>query len=174
MATIVDATYADIKALLAFLDQEGEVSLRSLADNNFKKVFLLSAASFFETEIQDIITAYATGAANNDERLLAFVKSTAIARKYFTYFAWRGTNANSFFGLFGETFAESCKAAVQIDPSLKESIAVFLELGNLRNELAHLNFAAFPMEKTTDELYEQYKIAQAFVDFLRARLAPSK
>ena len=48
------------------------------------------------------------------------------------------------------------------------SINAFLEFGSERNRLVHQNYAAFPMEKTLDEVYCLYKKSSHFVDALPA------
>lgn len=50
------------------------------------------------------------------------------------------------------------------DEELKESMQAFLEIGNERNKLVHQNYAAFPMEKTLEEIYKLYQCAFKFVE----------
>ena len=54
--TAVDNLHADLAALLVFLDDASEVSLRNVADDNLRKALLLAAASYFEHRMtQDVI-----------------------------------------------------------------------------------------------------------------------
>ena len=50
------------------------------------------------------------------------------------------------------------------DEALRKSIKDFMEVGRDRNRLIHQDFATFPLEKTTDEIYQQYKSALVFVE----------
>ena len=43
---------------------------------------------------------------------------------------------------------------VRVDLGLAESIRAFLELGNLRNEAVHENYAVFFLNKTVDEVFD--------------------
>ena len=88
-------------------------------------------------------------------------------RQYHTYFDWDEKNANKFFSLFGSDFKDKISKKVEADEELTNSIIAFLELGSIRNKLAHLNFANYPLDKTADEIYNLYKNAKTFVDFLR-------
>jgi hypothetical protein len=71
--------------------------------------------------------------------------------------------------MFGPNFQAGCRQHLDKDKKLQESVSAFLELGNSRNELAHLNFASFPIEKTADDVYDQYKKALGFVEFIKDR-----
>jgi len=168
--TIIDSMYNDFIAMISFLDESGEVSLRIIADNTFKKTLALSAASYFEDEIRRILLCMVAKRSSNDELLSNFIKNKAIARQYHTYFQWKDNNANSFWGLFGDEFRDSAKKDVRDDTDLSSSIKSFLELGNLRNELAHLNFASFILDKTAEEVYSQYKSALTFIHYLENKL----
>ena len=53
----------------------------------------------------------------------------------------------------------------------QESIRAFLEIGNARNELAHGNYALYPLEKTIEEIYASYKTALHFVESIGSHLA---
>jgi hypothetical protein len=128
------------------------------------------AASFFEDEIHRILLEMVSDRSANDQLVHNFLRNKAIERQYHTYFQWRGNNANSFFGLFGEVFKDSAEQNIKNDPSLADAIKAFLELGNTRNELAHLNFASFALDMTVEEVYKKYQTAYQFVNYLESKL----
>lgn len=163
MTTIIDGLLQKHKLLSEHLAAQKELSLLNDSDDHFRKTLLLSAASYFETEIQDGIVAFVAEHATKAEPLLEFVKNKAIQRQYYTYFNWDAKNANAFFGLFGGPFKDFMSKEVQSKPDLADAIRKFLELGALRNQLVHQNFASFPLEKTVDEIYTLYKGALTFV-----------
>jgi len=164
MSNIIDRLYEDHKKLSAFLTKYGEISLLSTAADNFRKTLLLSAASYFESAIKKSILSIAVKYIGNDNPLLEFLKNKAIERQYHTYFSWTSNNANSFFGLFGSDFKDYMTSYVKKDSKLKESISAFIELGELRNQLVHQNFAIFPLEKDAEEIYQLYVKASLFVE----------
>jgi hypothetical protein len=168
MGTIIDKMYADHKALHDLLTSQSETSLASDADSKLKKVLLVSAASYFEHEITTALVDFVAATSENHASLLALVKAKAVSRQYHTYFQWDGKNANSFFGLFGEEFLAESKANVKAQEGLEDSIRAFLEIGLNRNQMMHENFATFPMDKTAEEVYELYKQAHLFIDYIRA------
>lgn len=160
---IIDTLYQEFKGIAELLERGGEISLRSAADNTFRKVLLLSAASFFEDRITTEIVSFCTERAGRDEMVASFVKNKAISRQYHTLFDWDKRNANKFFGLFGEGFLEFMKAEVDGSEDLRTAIEAFLVIGDERNRLVHTNFAALVMEKTADEIYQLYQQALRFV-----------
>jgi len=166
---IVRQRYKEFKDMIDYLETNKEISLKIVADDNLKKVLLLSAASYFEDEIKDIILSFVEK--NSDNSMIkSFVKNKAVERQYHTYFEWRTGNANRFFSLFGVEFKNGAKEDVKDNSELEESIRAFLEIGNLRNELVHGNFAVFPIEKTVEEIYELYRSAHQFIDYLSSKL----
>jgi hypothetical protein len=172
--TIIDKLYADNASVLAYLMSAKEISMYSDLDDKLKKVLVMSAASFFESELRSIIEAFVTETGNANPALLALVKNKALERQFHTYFSWTTRNANTFFGIFGDEFSTRCKGEVKGDESLEQAIAAFLELGETRNQLAHLNFGAHPISKTSEEIYSLYKRANGFIEFIRNKLLHEK
>jgi len=167
---IVGTRYKEFKEMIDYLETNKEISLKIVADDNLKKVLLLSAASYFEDEIKDIILSFVEKNSDNNPMIKSFVKNKAMERQYHTYFDWGTGNANRFFSLFGEEFKDQAKGDVKDDSELEKSIRDFLEIGNLRNELVHGNFAVFPIEKTVEEIYELYRSAHQFIDYMSSKL----
>jgi hypothetical protein len=165
-------------------------SLVSDLNKNFRKVLLLSAGSYFESEITSIISNFVKAKSGNDERIINFVQKQAISQKYHTLFAWGKKdvpespekNANHFFKLFGEGFKSKIENELKEKKGetsdeiserekIKNSIEAFIEIGHLRNILVHSNFAAYNYDqKTTDEIYNLFLIAVPFLQFLKDRL----
>lgn len=170
--SIIDLFYRENLQLVGMLEQSKEISLLNATELHFRKSLLLSAASFFETRVREIIIGFVASKANGCSEIIFFLKNKAIERQYHTYFDWKGAkNANTFFGLFGEEFKNSAVAEINKNPELQEGMLAFLEIGKGRNTLVHENFASFPVEKTSRELYELYQKAQKFVNYLETKLA---
>ena len=55
MTTAIDRLYEELVALKLHLEAQGEISLGSSADENYRKALLMSAASYFETRVCDDI-----------------------------------------------------------------------------------------------------------------------
>jgi hypothetical protein len=168
--TIIDSLYKEFTDLLDFLDRSKEISLRSTVDSTFKKTLALSAASYFEDELRTILARFVDEKSNSNTLLTNFVRNKAISRQYHTFFDWRGNNANTFFSLFGDEFKRSVNEDIKTDAELAGAIKDFLDLGNTRNELAHLNFANIELNKTAEEVYRQFRQARKFVSFIDEKL----
>ncbi|WP_414565474.1 MULTISPECIES: HEPN domain-containing protein [unclassified Anabaena] len=164
--TIVDKIYQDNQEILDFLDKSKEISLKARLDIIFKKTLLLSAASYFEEKICNMLQEFVKRTTQNDKYIVSLVKKKAIERQYHTYFQWNGNNANQFFSLFGEEFKIKLQGQIDDNDALKTSVKAFLELGETRNKLVHLNFANYPLEKTAEEIYQMYQKSLVFIDFL--------
>jgi hypothetical protein len=165
-STSVDRIYGDIEKLIALLASYGEISLSSSADDTYRKSLLLSIASFFESTLSQIVIKFVEEQTCDKHIVVSLVKSKAISRQYHTWFNWDGNNANSFFALFGADFKESVSMVVKENQQLDESIKSFLELGRDRNRLVHQDYASFPLEKTSDEIYRSYQSALRFIEWV--------
>ncbi|WP_028206628.1 HEPN domain-containing protein [Paraburkholderia nodosa] len=172
--TEVDRLYEESSGLINFLSPTSEISFQSMAGDNFRKVLLLAAASFFEYRICEIVTEFFRIRSNNSTMVVNFLRNKAISRQYHSWFDWdNSTNANKFFALFGDEFKASIVTRVRETPDLKLAIEAFMEIGRERNKLVHQNFATFSMEKSLSEIFERYKQARHFIDVLPTILAGS-
>ena len=94
MTTIIDRLIERHQQISASLETQNEISLKSYADDEFRKVLVLSIASYFEHQIVDALSRLAESA--NSEQVENLIKSKAIARQYHTYVDWESRNANRF------------------------------------------------------------------------------
>ncbi len=163
-ASDVERIHSEFTQLLEFLTESNEISLRAATDDSFRKVLILSAASYFEHRLTNAVAAFVDEVTSSDRLVGALVQNKAINRQFHTWFRWDDKSANQFFGMFGEQFKAHMKALVKASPELEKSIRAFLEVGQQRNRLAHQNFASFALEKTSDEIFTLYKEALPFVD----------
>jgi hypothetical protein len=161
--TIVDALARDNEQLVEYLRDKGEISLLSFAENAFRKYLLLAAASYFEDLVKQIVLDVVRHEAGRASPLIPLIRKKIIEREYHKLFDWNASNANQFFGLWGEEFRERMKNHHMADQGLSEGIRAFMELGRLRNQLVHGNFAVFEIEKTPGEIYDIYRKAIVFL-----------
>ena len=150
--------------LIEYLQSNGDTSLQIRIESAFVKTLLLSATSYFESRMTNGIVQVFQERTKGSDVLVSFVRNIAIERQYHRWFNWKARNANQFFGAFGGTFREFMEQKVKTNPDLDDSIKAFLELGSLRNQLVHENFAQFSVEKTVAEIFEQYEKANKFVE----------
>lgn len=162
MATPVDRLHDEFRDLVSHLD--GEPSLLSTADDGFRKLLLMSAASFFESALTGSVERFALDASKSSSLIAGIIKMKAISRQYHTWFDWKQNSANQFYALFGKDFLSFMKKKHLTEIWLTESVGAFMELGRARNLLVHENFAAFSLEKTATELFEAYTLALRFVE----------
>jgi hypothetical protein len=159
----VDAFVDDNQQLLESLKEKGEISLLIFAENVFRKYLLLTAASYFEDLVKQTVLDVVRGEAGEASPLVTLVQKKVIEREYHKLFDWNANNANMFFGLWGEEFREKMKKHPMMDQGLNEGIRAFIDLGRLRNQLVHGNFAVFEIEKTPSEIYDAYRKAMTFL-----------
>lgn len=170
MASDVDRIHKEFTDLIEFLASNGEVSLQSSADDAFRKVLTISAASYFEHVLTGIVMDFVEETVSAEIMVTALVRNRVVSRQYHTWFTWDAKNANGFFGMFGDGFRAHMAALVKAKPDLDRAVRAFLELGEGRNMLAHQNFAAFAMQKTSDEIFKLYQDAIPFIESVRSEL----
>ncbi len=144
------------------LIDKNEISFATDYEEQFSKVLLLACASYFETKIIHTIFDILQKDTANPDLISNFILNKALSRKYHTLFNWQDKNANTFFGLFGDNFKEFMKNEIKNNPELSESIKDFLELGRLRNELVHNNYALFNLPLTINEIKAKFNSSQKF------------
>lgn len=170
MTTVVHSFFRDHQELKAVLEKSNEISLLQTAEDSLRKSIALAAGSYFEYEISNLLAQFAANKSNNCAELVGFIKNKALNRQYHSLFNWDARNANTFFGLFGEEFKKLAQEDVKKFQSLNDSVKSFLELGELRNMVAHQNFASFATDKTSDEIFSSFKIALEFLEYLKKKL----
>lgn len=156
---------ADHDEIMRFL-LKNEPTLATRAGSVLVKALVLAGASEIEVDFQSHLISYYGELAGASAHAAAFVEKKAVKRQYHTYFVWDKKNVNQFFGLFGPDFAAAMSKKVAAEPAFDDAIRAFLELGNLRNEMVHGNFAAYSLTKTADEVHALYLRARIFVDQL--------
>lgn len=169
----------EYKSIVSFLNENSQPSLSSDVNKNFKKIIVLSSASYYEHLIQEILIEFISKESNNCTKVINFFKKKAIGMQYHTYFTWGekdnpdkpGKNANTFFSLFGDDFKKNVESEIKADPNLETAVKAFLEIGHLRNILVHSNFAAYDLNnKTADEIFNLYKAGLPFIEYIKNKL----
>lgn len=169
----IERQYQDSQELYNYLLGKGEISFATYIDNVYKKVLVLSAASYFESKISELISKYAAKASGSDKRIVKLIESKVIERQYHTLFDWKANNTNTFWKLFGEETKESVRQKINGDEKLKTAEQCFIDLGRQRNLLVHENFAEFDVNITVEEIYKKYCKACNFISLIETVLDPS-
>ena len=165
MNSSIQTLIENYQDLEAFLKSKGMISESVDVSNHYRKILLLSCASYYETKITNIIQQFVTKN-TNDDRIVSFLNNKALNRQYHTLFQWDGKNINTFLGLFGSEFKESVKKKIDANEELKKCIRAFLIIGNERNKMVHENFLDYQLEKTFDEIVALHNDAMKFINFL--------
>ena len=168
----IERQYNDSKELFDYLMGKGEISFATYIDNVYKKVLVLSAASYFESVISKRILQYANEVSGRDKRIVKLIENKVIERQYHTLFDWKAKNTNAFWKLFGEETKEKARSTIDKDEELKSAEQSFIGMGQLRNLLVHENFAEYDVNLTVEEIYSKYRSACSFVLFISTVLSP--
>lgn len=167
---LVTALYQDHIELLTYLRSNDQISFSNTIEGVLPKVLLLAAASHLEMEMQELIMDYFNEITDQRKPAVSFVQRKAVSRQYHTYFQWDSGNANAFFALFGDDFKAAMNERIRKDVSFAQPVKDFVQLGSLRNQLVHQNYASFTLEKTADEIWDLYESACKFIELLPALL----
>jgi RiboL-PSP-HEPN len=166
--TEVERVFGELDALRSLLENSKDLSARSNFESLAAKSLLLSAASFFERHICDMIMDCAK--TNGTPLPVAeFMWRQALSRKYHTMFDWKVSNLNKFFALFGESAKQSLMDAALQDGA-KKSIDAFIYINNQRNNLVHQNYATYSLEATFQEIWDKYQEAAKFCTWFDQKL----
>ncbi len=162
---IIALLQRDFNEINSILEKQGEISLSVDYKSIFTKTLVMTVATAFEEKVRDLIHA----CLNTSENIMLeeFINIKGLKRQYHTLFDWEKRNANSFFSLFGQEFKKFMDSKVKEDKELDSSIIAFLELGNERNKLAHLNFYLTSIELTPNEVIERFQRANIFINALK-------
>ncbi|MFI6016134.1 HEPN domain-containing protein [Streptomyces sp. NPDC051287] len=156
--------YLDQQQMLSEL-QVREPSFHSTLQTMLPKVLLLAAASEFEhyvcLHLRDYVRDHVTAPG-----IVSLVDRKAISRQYHTYFDWPNKKAGPFWGLFGKDQKRVIEAEISTKEEIREGQSAFLEIGSVRNELVHSNYATFTLNKTLEEVYDLYRRGCVFIDEL--------
>lgn len=159
----VESLYDDYLSLRDVLkdDPSGLVSLERI----FPKALLLASASFLEVTTTHAVSMLFS--VTDAPELQLFIERKALKRQFHTLFDWDRQKANGFFAMFGDACRDRYKKEYQADANLSESADSFLEIGSLRNQLVHQNYADFNLSKTAEEIAALHARAVAFPGMLK-------
>lgn len=172
MSSIIDSYYSQHRTLSDFLHEKEEVSLKIDADKKFSKTLILASASYFEDRIISIVDGFCRHHSRANEMVMSLLKVKAFERQYHSFFDWKVNNANKFFSQFGEETKQRHLKNIKRDEALKKHEMDFMFIGSRRNVLVHTNFVVSPIEETYLEIYERYKSANEFVDYIEEMFLP--
>lgn len=167
----IENQYKDAKELYNYLMNKEEISYATYIDDVYKKVLLLSAASYFEKMISTTLVDFANRAGKNDIRLAYLIQNKVIQRQYHTFFNWDSKNSNQFWGMFGDDQKSKARTEIDGNEELRQAEQAFLNLGRQRNLLVHENFAEQVINYTVDDIYNNYKMACIFIEYVRKEFA---
>lgn len=156
--------------LIQHLTATKELSLVQDAEQMLQKNLPLAAASYFEQRVCEILRAFVHSKSGGCTELGSLIELTAIKRQYHTMFEWEANNVNKFLSLFGQEFKKKIAAEIAANAELTKASKDFLEIGNLRNCIVHQNYATYVMEKSAIEIFELFKNAVNFVEYLKQTL----
>lgn len=173
MDSILKRLVDESAELRGFLADQAQMSLLRAAEDNARKALVLSAASLFEHRITESLLNYVDNASGSDKCVVSLVRNKAIKRKFHEFFDWPGGKLGAFPTLLGENLGVELKESCARSPG-KEQMKAFLEIGDLRNQLVHGNYAVFPLDKTADEIRQLCEWVDRFVEEVELLLSSSQ
>lgn len=155
----VEILFEDYVGLAADIGSTSPSGLNAL-NRSYNKVVLIAAASNLETLVKRVVQdVFQT---QGREELGTFVYKKVMSRHYSQLFEWPRRKATGFFSSFGEHSSRKFKTMFDSDPDFRAEHDAFMELGDLRNELVHQDYATYPLQKTPGEIIELYRLAVRF------------
>lgn len=166
----IDELYERHIELYNYLIGEGKISYAIQINEEFRRSLVLAAASHFEAEMQKILISHAKVRSNDRAEIVSLIEIKVIKRQYHTWFNWDDLKDGPFWAMFGKEFKAAREREIRSIPVLLESSRAFLEIGRLRNNIVHRNFADFEVDKTVEEIYSLYNKAKTYVSYCDLQL----
>lgn len=167
MISPIQSFIKEYQELYAFLMSQGKISESIEVKNHYRKILLLSCASFYETQITILIQEFVKSN-STDERVFEFLNIKAIQRQYHTYFNWKDNNINNFLGLFGTKFKDKICTEIKNSDNLQKYVKAFIAIGNERNKMVHENYLEYKLDKTFEEIVDLHSDASKLIEYLRS------
>jgi len=177
MTNVIQSCLDEHSQLLSALAGDAHISLRLVIDRYFQKILIVAAASYCEDLVKNIILEFASLSSAKNDEIVNLIKNKAIERQYHTLFDWTTNSAvgiNKFWALFGDNRKKRIAEIVKNDQTLNVKAEAFIQIGQLRNQLVHGNFAAMSIDLTIDEIGSKSELALGYVDFIRVQLVPEQ
>lgn len=166
----MDVMYERHLELQKFLEDSRRTSFAIQVNEEFRRSLVLAAASYFEGEIQKIVMEHAALMSNNRPEIISVFATKVVKRQYHTWFNWDDLRDSAFWAMFGGDFKTAREKEMKANQDLHNSSKAFLEIGRLRNNIVHRNFAEFTVDKTIDEIYTLYRNARLYIEYCSMHL----
>ncbi|MET3706141.1 hypothetical protein ABIB17_000757 [Arthrobacter sp. UYEF6] len=154
--------FAERTDIAALLEKAVEPSLLNVYQTDLPKIMIVAAASSFEKEVVKHIEDFYRQSATHESATI-FVLKKALYRQYHQLFGWNDNNVNVFTNYFGPACSKNFKELLGLHEWLGSSMKDFLDIGRVRNELIHGDFASYSPSLTPTEVQTKYRSAERFV-----------
>lgn len=172
MCSSIDSHHIDMfikhyTELKNYLDKTENVSYSIALSDNYRKILLLSCASFYESQITELVKDFVRRNSSADTRIFEFINNRAISRQYHTFFSWNENNINNFLGMFGLEFKDKIAREIKNNDDLRKYVRAFLEIGRERNKMVHENFLEYKLDKTFQEINNLHNDAIKLIEYFK-------
>lgn len=156
---VFDSLFDDYTALRSGPLAQDPSGLSAL-ELTYPKVLLLASASFLEVATVEAVSQLFHRPEIPELRV--FVERRSLKHNFHSLFNWTTPTANGFFAFFGSDCKDRFTARKKVDAEFKAAVDAFLEIGSLRNQLVHNNYAEFTLEKTAGDIRDLHRTASKF------------
>ena len=153
--------------LINYLEKPETLSCFIDLSDNYRKILLLSCASFYESQITELIKDFVRRNSSTDTRIFEFTNNRAISRQYHKFFSWNEHNINNFLGMFGSEFKDKIAREIRNNDDLQKYVRAFLEIGRERNKMVHENFLEYKLDKTFQEIINLHNDAIKLIEYFK-------
>lgn len=163
----VERIYDELRVIGEIISASNDISATSVYGEHSAKVLLLAGASYFERQIISSIEAW-INAETPSVAARHFVRHQAVEKKFFSLFDFSANskNAKAFLSKFGPDYykwAQEDMKLAAIDENVQET---FIRFCRLRNSLVHSNYATYNIDKTMEEIWNEFKKAEIQVKWI--------
>jgi hypothetical protein len=163
--TEVGRVRSELEAVRKIILAVNSPSDLSAFENIAAKTLLLSAASYFERRVCDVLRDSAVGFGVHNV-FVSFIQHAVIDRGFHAMFDWKAANVNKFLGLFGPENKARLVADLTMYVGSGSAVSDFMYIGSQRNQLVHGNFASFSLAASADEVWAKFESGNKVVEWL--------
>lgn len=160
----VDLVFTEYTELIEAVGTKSPSTLTAL-NRVYPKHILIAAASSLEEQVKvqilpDLFERYGNSA------IREFIATNVLKRGYHSLFDWNANTASKLFSAFGSEAKDRSKEYSRMNSTFSEGQQAFMQLGRLRNELVHNDYASRSVSVTPDDVHDMYLKAREFINLI--------
>ena len=163
----VERIYKELREIGEIVRASNDISTISAYGEHSAKALLLAGASYFERQIISSIERW-MDTETQSSAARHFIRHQAVERKFFSLFDFSANtrNVRAFLAKFGSDYNQWAQEDMRVAAVNENIQETFINFIRLRNSLVHNNYATNNIDKTIEEIWDEFKKAEILVTWV--------